>query len=441
MSTFHENDPEWVDSLENAHTNFFTNTVKLGLTDEELAFLITNRLPVSCAPKVIHEAVHHWFFQTMVGESIALAKMAACEYMKSGDQTAAIDLVVRYGCLLNLLRPIFEGAALLGEFDVLPMAESQSPIPPHQLLPLLFSRSTRNMPSLLKGCKSHLVAAMLIELRSFKCFSSEKLRMFNTKGLNAVNYLLGYHDVRQWWTIFRLGKSGGHYNDGTLFLKLVYVYFFCDFKLASLIFEKRSSTEEAVEAICGYISRRVAFFESLANSSAVAEKFADPSGELVIHELQELGVFEPDSHEGLTASGKEMMLVFGNRQLDRETLPPLRIQHNRKPFHLASVPIRCICSRKQLRVETLSGTQLLSAELDGDGGSVTKEGHLSSLIFMSELVLSHTFEVADCALYRTFYSPDDVSEEVRAQIRKLTVDRDDIEATAAAMEGALRNAL
>jgi hypothetical protein len=105
------------------------------------------------------------------------------------------------------------------------------------------------------------------------------------------------------------------------------------------------------------------------------------------------------------------------------------------------VPIRFFAEGNLFRIETMRGKELFHGELGGDAGTVTEEGYLSSLIFMSECILAHTITVAGGVVYRAFYGPSELPDDVRAQIEKLDVNRIETDAAASAMQAELRRSV
>lgn len=423
------NDIEWIDSLEGASTNFLTNTVKLGLREEEWARLALGSLPVSCAPKLIHEAVHHWFFQSLVGESVALAKLLAYERVQKGDLAGAADIACRYRCLLALFRPILEGAALFGEFDALPLSNKSAPIPPHKILPLLFARAP-GMAEILGRSKSGFAAVVLNELRAYDYFVEEKCRLFEGRGDNAVNYLFGYHDIKQWWIRFIIDDNLNCYRDGSLFLKVVHMFFFNDFNIASILFDPEASLEASVHRLATYLDRRIKHFPELASRTELASALNDlaPEQGVTIKELVALGVFERDAVDGIMRTADAMFFVMGNGALDPSELPALKIQQNRQALSVASESVHWHFSGgKDFSIKTLSGIELFHGQFQEAINQCVEDGHFCSYLFPDRCALVITVSLRESIVFQKAFGPESASDSVFATASKLEVNRAELD--------------
>ena len=433
-------DFEWIDSLEGASTNFLTNTVKLGLREEEWAGLALGSLPLSCAPKLIHEAVHHWFFQSLLGESVALAKLLAYERVQKGDLPGAADIACRYRCLLALFRPLLEGAALFGEFDALPLSNKVAPIPPHNILPLLFAQAP-GMADLLGRSKGGFAAVVLNELRAYDYFAEEKCRLFEARGDNAVDYLFGYHDLKQWWIRFIVDDNLDCYRDGTLFLKLVHLFFFNDFKIASIMFDPEAPLEASVHRLAAYLERRIKSFPELASRADLASALNNlaPGQGLTIKELVALGVLEGDAADGIMKTADAMFFVLGNRALDPSELPALKIQLNRQALSVASEPVRWHFSGgKNFSIKTLGGIELFHGQFQEAINQGVEDGHFCSYLLPDRCALVVTVSLHESIAFRKAFGPEPASDPVFAAAAKLEVNRAELDKLFSDTEARLR---
>jgi hypothetical protein len=113
-------------SLTGARTFIDSNLVQLRAVDAfSIARFLTGEQLTGVAPgllpDVLHEAVHHWCFNTRVGQSIALAREQLVEASLTDATGARMGrCYMRYVTTTEVMRPIVEGLACFAEFDVAP---------------------------------------------------------------------------------------------------------------------------------------------------------------------------------------------------------------------------------------------------------------------------------------------------------------------------------
>jgi len=72
-------------------------------------------------PDVLHEAVHHWCFNTPVGIALGILQEQLMEAMQSGAAPGELGaLYIRYNTASKTLGPLIEGMALFAEYDLVP---------------------------------------------------------------------------------------------------------------------------------------------------------------------------------------------------------------------------------------------------------------------------------------------------------------------------------
>lgn len=432
---------DWLDSLEGASTHFFTNRVRLGLSADETARLILPGFPFRRAPALIHEAIHHWFFQSELGGALAICKLVAYERAKHGDIASAADFVSLYGCVLSLYRPLLEGAALFGEFDGFHAPTPRSPIPPYGVLPLLFGDDPVVSGNLHQSVGS-LVSLLMAELRRHTAFVDAKCDLYATRGVTATNYLLGYHCMKQRWLEFHLEDDGDHFLDGQLFLDLVRLYFFNDFSVVDLIYDQQSPLGAKVERLAEYLRQRMDAFPALARNAALVRRLhwvrESPGNALTIRELQAFGVFPDSADRGVERTAEAMFEVLGGRPLLPDDLPALKILNNREAFCVAAQNVSFVGKDRRLEVVSSRGEPLFRLEMSGDVHGARGEGHFSSHLFMDGAVLVNTIMQGRTLVWRqTCGNPADADRHLK-RLHRIETSQDVVDTVLAGLEQHLK---
>ena len=115
-------------SLTGARTLIDSNLVELRCLDAaKLSAQVQGQRPSGVEAgklcDVLHEAVHHWCFDTPVGVGLGLLRQQLVEGALGGEALEhSAALYIRYVAAIEAIRPIVEGIALFAEFDVNPGA-------------------------------------------------------------------------------------------------------------------------------------------------------------------------------------------------------------------------------------------------------------------------------------------------------------------------------
>jgi hypothetical protein len=96
--------------------------------ERDFASLLQGQLTTAALPAFLHEATHHWCFDSFVGTTLALLRLqarrrlleAASPDSPDPDPWDVLDDFVRYESTVTFLRPLLEGMALFAEFDASP---------------------------------------------------------------------------------------------------------------------------------------------------------------------------------------------------------------------------------------------------------------------------------------------------------------------------------
>jgi hypothetical protein len=258
--------------------------------------------PASLLPTFLHEATHHWCFTSSLGTTIALLAMrgrwnmmrateAKTDEEASRLEKQAADDLIRAEYANVLLRPLAEGLATFGEFDL--TIGNRSPVvpPPLRWAAMFCARDTavgdaRNQATQRLAIAQSLNSALL-ETRVSERVQRAKETLL-VEPLSCVlsdGYLAGYLAVKALWRHFRRLHPG--FNTPDVFLLGAYQIFFEDFVLIKLLLDQSQSLPSALDPLAPHLFKRFeaalqisrkelnAFFDSL--SAKRSQLFNDPT--------------------------------------------------------------------------------------------------------------------------------------------------------------------
>jgi hypothetical protein len=204
-------------------------------------------------PQFLHELTHHWCFQSPVGLAIALLQLEAAAIMVRGelsqaDRDRARDCIFRACAATTLLRPIAEGMALFGEFDLMVTSHGEVASAPVLAISSMFRSDVRitfhHSASSSKGVDeatqnrlraASILAAPFYGLRTSPRLLDRKSSLLSSAlSIDGDAYLLGYLIIKSMWVssfsrfwrmfdtdLFQTVLRGFLFGDSWLALKLL----------------------------------------------------------------------------------------------------------------------------------------------------------------------------------------------------------------------------
>lgn len=226
-------------SLTGARTFLTTNLVHLDIfrTDQVLSVL-SGEDPAGVDPEklpdVIHESIHHWCFNTPVGVALALNHGRLTEHAMTDRRPYRMrKLLIRHRVTTEILRPLIEGLACFGEFDVYPDQGNLRVSPLPWVCALARPRETREKGRSPTGL-DELARAVLRNVRLSKGMWRRK-EILLSQPLDPARrggYLTGYLLVKGWQAALAASDAALS-GDSELLLSFLHSYFFSDYALAN----------------------------------------------------------------------------------------------------------------------------------------------------------------------------------------------------------------
>jgi hypothetical protein len=214
-------------------------------------------LPPRLAPAFIHEATHHWCFNTSVGLALTLLFLrtrrrahAARSGLQSFSGHEICSDVAKVETAEECLRPLAEGLALFAEFDVTPRMIST----PKVSFPLwwtnhFFSTTGRELVA-------HGLLEMLTTLRSSPEMERRRRGVLADECTGkGGGYLPGYLAVKQMW--LTAVERDTRFIDRDLFMIFFKSLIFADMDLISILLDSETSVDVVAEKIVKRVERRL----------------------------------------------------------------------------------------------------------------------------------------------------------------------------------------
>lgn len=224
------------------------------------------KLPDICLPTFIHEATHHWCFQSPVVSTLAYLQLRARRRAKMLEDMPSVSSdispydvledVIRYETAIAMLRPIAEGLALFAEFDAF---YRNSPV---IALPLMWTyyffighdKSEIELKSKIDNFRQSL-NELLWKYRVGKecCEQKAGLLAHPMSTINKV-YLPGYLTVKNLWheAVSRCER----FQDTNLFLTYLRGFFYDDLGLVAVLLDQQMYEFNSANSICMYLQNR-----------------------------------------------------------------------------------------------------------------------------------------------------------------------------------------
>lgn len=266
----------WVDLLTNKAFIQNLNTASLS------NILLGQKFPEEIFFSFIHEATHHWCFNSYVGNCLFLVKMraflSAQKQLKLSQITTSIlsdsdegidsnwDIYtdyIRFKSVQKVLEPITEGLALFAEFDSYP-TETEA-IPNHFVyISIMFSGINRhefsenNISKYEKLYKDFLIRKRFEEEEAI--YRKSELLVEST-AVTSTPYLTGYLFIKNIQSI--LISVNEKFSDPNLFIQFIRAYYFNDLGLISIILDPSIKDDFVTPKIAEYFNQRTTKLTSL----------------------------------------------------------------------------------------------------------------------------------------------------------------------------------
>ena len=257
----------WTDPLTNV-----TAFAGLRLEEHLPRLLEVGAAPPELAPSFMHEATHHWCFDSLVGSALALLHMrsrrTALRYADTPDDTnlshALAEDLNRYETATAFLRPLAEGMALFAEFDANTRQGSRILSTPLDQAAWFFVG-----PAIDPGSVSpdELVAVLTAKvLQPMRLGSQLLARKVSLLGqplaCDGDAYLPGYLLVRALWrsAACQVDKL---LNETDLFLAYLRSYLYDDCGLVSELLDTSNDEIRSAEAVANRINARLRRFTEI----------------------------------------------------------------------------------------------------------------------------------------------------------------------------------
>jgi hypothetical protein len=213
--------------------------------------------PLAGLPAFLHEATHHWCFDSAVGLSLALLWVRTFRdlLMWNADVPGAEEALIRsksrlfkYELASRLLRPLLEGLALFAEFDAFPGSAQFASIPLMWAW-MLYAESPRDFQT---DVKDILIASRL-SARTVRRKTNVLASAFAVA--NGDGYLPGYLSVRSSSMIIM--EASARLVDADFYLSYMKEFFFEDAGLVNLILDERMDDSEWAGRVIDYFRTRI----------------------------------------------------------------------------------------------------------------------------------------------------------------------------------------
>jgi hypothetical protein len=230
------------------------------------------RLPRELAPGFIHEATHHWCFNSTVGAALAALQLRAqrrltalASGIRAFSPQAVGEDMLRVDVAEECLRPLSEGLALFAEFDVTPRDSSPKVSLPMWWAHYFFSNFDRDDVN--TGALE-----MLDSVRSSPAMERRRrgILIHDCTG-NLGGYLPGYLAVKQMWLM--AVNSDRRFWNRDLFLMFLKSFLFADMELTTILLDPDRPGNSA-ERIVNHMESRLASLWKLDLTTALDDFIA-----------------------------------------------------------------------------------------------------------------------------------------------------------------------
>ena len=264
-----------------SYTHPLSNVVVLKSLDvsRHIREILDNDLPLDCLPVFLHEATHHWCFNSPVGLAefflFCRARRAAFEHIRKSPRAYSshdwdvYDCVQRYEFVQGLMRPLSEGIALYAEHDASPGRARTISIP-MSLVGTFFARGLavrqgadwEELPTILAGGR----------------LTSPHIRrkadlLIQPLGFGDGGYLPGYLCVKNLWQLNLFHLLSPIFWDTDFYLQFLHSYFYKDWILVARILDDSRSDVGALGPIVDRLQERLVSFATEGGREKLACEF------------------------------------------------------------------------------------------------------------------------------------------------------------------------
>jgi hypothetical protein len=408
-------------------------------------FFLPGGMPVSWLSSFLHEAVHHWSFQTVVGSALAglqlRARMRILESAMGENERAdqdAIEDIVRFDHALALLRPIAEGLSLFAEFDVMPMYHTPVISRPMTWAYHAFTDPDREE---LKEYFGRSLNILLQEMRFNDHFIRRKTNvLLQPLSVSSGSYLVGYLTIKALWQ-HALHKAKP-FGDADLFYTFIKRYFYSDFGLVEKLLQTRTVGEAAGKELLHYFGERLKRlffkFDWKTECDRLIQSLQEP-------DTDDATVLFPPIHTDPAAQAEGERLLGELLKYFEDSPPASRIGGVRSMHYMtliqrhlmrvASFPVH-IKPAAAGKIAIKSGNRtLFEAQPVNDWKPARAKGSLDLYISISNVYRVATVSVGDKVVAIKFQGT--ISQAWRDQFQEYLADRDRADGFQEAFQGGL----
>lgn len=220
-------------------------------------------------PGYLHEAMHHWCFQSPVAQTIALLQCRArrrAAQMQNGssarDREQLLEDVLRSEATGMLLQPLAEGLALFMEFDAVPRTASTLSQPMAMALPSFTDTSWMKKLGETDSIASEVNRSLFEALSSVR-LSDEFIRrktnlLAQPLATDGGGYLAGYLLVKLLhnWAL----RHSEAFGDSDLSVMFLRHFFYYDWGLVAMLLDFGNADWAAVNAVSRHLQERLQAF-------------------------------------------------------------------------------------------------------------------------------------------------------------------------------------
>jgi hypothetical protein len=274
----------WTDPVTNV-----TVLADVTLEDDLGSLLEWGHAPEALLPAFLHEATHHWCFNTAVGNTLGIlagrVRTAAARWIiqdRRDDSLVRplVDRLNRVETALTLLRPLAEGLALFAEFDINSREGSRAFSVPLELASVFFARRVPQADSI---PSDRWLSTLIVQALQPMRFGEQALRrkvsvLGQPLTCTGEAYLPGYLLVKQLW-LNALSRVPRFLNETDLFIMYLHSYIYSDLGLVAELLDTTTDEFRGSEAVANRMMRRLADFEDVTSADVESyEQVVESSG-------------------------------------------------------------------------------------------------------------------------------------------------------------------
>jgi hypothetical protein len=225
--------------------------------EQDAHALLQSKLDSDRIPLFLHEATHHWCFDSPVFYTLFILQVRALgglwKIANRGkpDEFDIIDDIYRYRAVVDLYRPILEGLALFAEHVALPRGETNYSHPFTQMY--MLSRGLLGEKENVRRASNALLAAA----RASSDLTRKKAGLLSMPlGASRSPYLTGYMLVCSIWRAM-LNHHVDLFVNTDAVLSYLRSYFLFDYELIAILMNNQIHEGLIVDTIAQHLMRRM----------------------------------------------------------------------------------------------------------------------------------------------------------------------------------------